>query len=126
MAPPSGTMKRMKFEVQQEGTVKKAASIISNVTTTTTTSRRASQPLTPSTSQNSVIKSTATKHKSRKLSQTKIERSITVKTSWTSKAASSNTTAQSPNSMYTYLDQDRWGNLDLVHSRINGMLNVHG
>jgi regulator of chromosome condensation len=79
---PRATSRRKKPDAQ-EITVKKADSITSDVTTTTitTASRRASQPLAPSTSQNSVIKATATRHKPRKSSQTqiKVETSITVK-----------------------------------------------
>lgn len=90
MAPRTSS-KRKKSDVQ-EIVVEKAPSITSNVTTTTIatmTSRRASQPLAPSTSQNSVMKTTTTKHKPRKPSQTKIEASITVRQTNPRKPASS-------------------------------------
>src|SRR5438046_102773 len=84
MAPRNSTIKRKKSEVAEKP-VKKAASVTSNVTTTTTdtTTRRTSQPLAPSTSQNSVAKSSTTaKHKPRNPSQSniKLEPSITVQT----------------------------------------------
>jgi regulator of chromosome condensation len=80
MAPRNSTVKRKKSDVPEKS-VKKPASVTTTTTTTGTTTRRASQPLAPSTSQNSVVKPSATtKHKPRKSSQTniKLEPSITV------------------------------------------------
>ena len=76
---PRTTTKRKTSDVPEKP-LKRTASVASSVTTSTSTaaaSRRISQPLAPSTSQNSVVKSTSTtsKHKPRKtsLSQIKVE-----------------------------------------------------
>jgi regulator of chromosome condensation len=69
MAPRATTKRKI-----SDGTAKseKNKPALSTTSTSTTATRRASQPLGPSTSQNSVVKATNTKHKPRKPSQTKI------------------------------------------------------
>lgn len=74
---PRASLKRVNSKIDEKG-VKKAPSTVNSVTSTTTTTatttRKASQPLAPSTSQNSVVKPPVSqKHKPRKPSQTKIK-----------------------------------------------------
>jgi regulator of chromosome condensation len=73
MAPRTG-LKRTNSKSEEKG-VKKAPSTISSVTSkNTTTTRKASQPLAPSTSQNSVVKPAAVqKHKPRNPSTTQLK-----------------------------------------------------